>query len=279
MDEPKKTEAETQAAPSIQNAVSQERTKISKPSTPDRPKQIRNARIWKTPTPAKNTFQSPFDIDVDRYRKLLDPCKVTKELLQLVQKSAIDSQDIDFSFGPTTANHAKRARTGYIVIAQRLLEPMLLKIIPMTGAPYEDLPTDCREGRSGCQYSKSVWIKTKCVQRVSESIHLELLKYGRKPRCPCLSQSVHYGGLWFEISMEEGLKVVERWIDWMDQDPYFDNGELKPQYRERSTMLLKDLENHRKGDVERNWSEEIRKAISPNAQAQESAGIFGAPSG
>ena len=118
-------------------------------------------------------------------------------------------------------------------------------------------PQACRYHAKPCKPTARLrvpWIKTKYVHRVKELAHLELLQNVRRSMCVyCNFSFSRSDSAWYDVGLQESLRVVNQWVDWMDQDPYQPNGLLKPELHKKSSAAIELIEQHDKENPTREW--------------------------
>ena len=99
------------------------------------------------------------------------------------------------------------------------------------------------------------------VHRVKELAHLELLPNVRRSICGYCNFSFPWSDIaWYDVGLQEGLRVVNQWVDWMDQDPYQPNGLLKPELHKKSSAAIELIEQHDKENPKREWLEDLMRS-------------------
>ena len=164
-----------------------------------------------------------FDSDVDRFRRLLDPTKIALEVLELLQT-------------PIVMNLEDPALDkGFLLISQFHFLPGHIRIGRSTRGPRTNLPWSCEVLKSNEPRATFIWIGCKHSQRVREILHLELLNMRRKVlECSCKAKIAPD---WFEINLEDAVKTANKWVEWIDQEPFYRTGGLKARYvQTRSPM-------------------------------------------
>lgn len=194
----------------------------------------------------------------DQYTRLLDSSKVAKETIKLLQEPVTTS---GFLRSPGNAQ-------GYIAIICFTLHPSLLMIIPSTDSPSAGLPLSCRTLQANSETARVTWIKTKYVHRVKELAHLELLQNVRRSICGYCNISLSSSeNAWYDVGLQESLRVVNQWVDWMDQDPYLPNGHLKPELHKKSSAAIELIEQHDKETPKREWLKDFMRSHQPATSA------------
>ena len=140
---------------------------------------------------------------------------------------------------------------GYIYVLQSPNYPKLVKI----GRTRRPIPERIDELAKCRDLDTLTVVDTRCydqihnVARLESLIHDDLANERRCFHCPCKNGTQH--GEWFEMDAQEAADRVERWRDWIRQEPYRINGELKENFRRRVWYCenhLDDLEKENRDD-------------------------------
>ena len=164
-------------------------------------------------SPATHFF---FDSDIDRSRRLLDPTKIALELLELLKTPIV--------WNPKDPELDK----GFLLISQFHLFPGHVRIGRSTRGPRINLPWSCKVLKANEPRATFIWIGSKYSRRVRDILLVELLNKRRKAfECDCKCKSAPD---WFEMNLEDAVETANKWVDWIDQEPYYRTGDLKVRY-------------------------------------------------
>lgn len=176
-----------------------------------------------------------FDEEVDRTRKLFEPSKIILETMKLLEQPITDTKT------------KQSAHKGLIVIASFWFLPGLVRILfslkQTTTWKSKCAALNAENGRLTI-----ICIKSKWVRRVKDLLYMQLLEKRRTSYCTCAGRLKRD---WFEMSLEEGLERANQWADWMDQEPYHDDGKLKLAFQRRVTEFGLQIKEKDPNDVGR----------------------------
>lgn len=178
-----------------------------------------------------------FDSDIDRTRKLLEPSKIAKEVLHLVQTPLMNRMDDSL------------LNKGYLLISRFAFLPDHIRLGHTKKGPRTDLRWGCEVLRANDRYATLIWIKSKWPRRVKNLVAIELLEKRRKAfKCDCKGNN--FSPDWYEMSLEDALIIANKWIDWMDQEPYSDNGDLKSEYSSGAVPIKERMDQSKTNEVQ-----------------------------
>ena len=121
----------------------------------------------------------------------------------------------------------------------------------------QSLSPEGRKLQVSCRELTTVFVRRiKHAHRVEKLAQKELINFQRQYRC-CEDHPLPSGSTeWFEIGEDVAIQVVERWCNFMMQEPYEVNGELKGFWQTRLTSRLRA--NIKEGHKERFDSHDLR---------------------
>ena len=140
------------------------------------------------------------------------------------------------------ANVQTRSMHGWIYVLQSPEYPNYVKIGLTTRPIAEriDEVADCDKLELRVVDPDS-YAKVSYIQRLETIIHTDLAN--ERCKFPCVGpKKCKKHGEWFRLTVEEALKRVQNWRNWMRQGPYNDYGQLKDEFGKRIEFCARNYE-------------------------------------
>ncbi|EON66094.1 hypothetical protein W97_05337 [Coniosporium apollinis CBS 100218] len=170
-----------------------------------------------------------------------------------------------------TDRTAKEAAVGQVYILRDPSQPELLKI----GFTDIEISERCKQIRYRCKMQLEI-IYTDCLpvrnaRRAEALAHAELSNFQEPPKC--VHHDTHRE--WFRVTAEEALQVVRRWMNFMQQVPYDDDGKLAEFWLLRIQTMPRPSATEQPHDHDarhQRWSATLAAKLKPESTPAPEAG-------